>query len=286
MERPVAHGGDWTAGAGKAPSRSSLYGLIDTQVVQMDGVAKVDARGRLSAIGGTGRLVGIGPSANFAFSGRETTIDRCVELRDRFGGGDTQVVDGSGDTTTETRDVEGFSRVSISGVGTLLIDQTGEEGLTITAEDNILPRLRSDVVGDQLILGPEPNSSISPHEPIVYRLGVERLNELVVTGVTNVEIDGLESESFALDLSGVSNVMANGSVDSQHVVISGTSAYRAAGLASRNATVDITGLGEATLRVSRSLNGRVTGLGRLDYFGNPVVGVSVTGLGKVQKIGD
>ncbi|MGB5817698.1 MAG: hypothetical protein WBI27_21110, partial [Thermoanaerobaculia bacterium] len=51
------------------------------------------------------------------------------------------IVVGSGVTVTETRAVSGISGVSISGVGLLIIEQTGSESLTVTAEENILPLL-------------------------------------------------------------------------------------------------------------------------------------------------
>ena len=47
------------------------------------------------------------------------------------------VTQGSGTQKTETRSVSGFTRVTLSGIGTLNIQQTGTESLTITTDDNI-----------------------------------------------------------------------------------------------------------------------------------------------------
>jgi hypothetical protein len=58
------------------------------------------------------------------------------------------VTRGSGQLTTESRPVSGFTKVELSGTGELTIEQTGTESLTISAEDNILPRLTSEVSGD------------------------------------------------------------------------------------------------------------------------------------------
>jgi hypothetical protein len=68
---------------------------------------------------------------------------------------------GSGHLVTESRQVSGFDSVLLSGAGELILDQTGVESLTITAEDNIIGELTSDVVGGQLILGTRPGVSIS-----------------------------------------------------------------------------------------------------------------------------
>src|SRR5437868_6052334 len=50
-------------------------------------------------------------------------------------------VTGSGNLKTEVRQVSNFTQVDFSQVGTLTMEQTGVEGLTITADDNILPIL-------------------------------------------------------------------------------------------------------------------------------------------------
>src|SRR3954452_19692731 len=65
-------------------------------------------------------------------------------------------VQGSGNLRTETRSVSGFTAVDLSEQGHLVIEQNGTEGLTITAEDNILPLLTSNVSGDRLVLGTKP----------------------------------------------------------------------------------------------------------------------------------
>ena len=50
---------------------------------------------------------------------------------------------GSGQLAAEARQVSGFTKVELTGVGELTIEQTGAESLTISAEDNLLPQLTS-----------------------------------------------------------------------------------------------------------------------------------------------
>ena len=52
---------------------------------------------------------------------------------------------GSGTAATESRSVSDFRGVSVSGVGQVILENTGTESLTITAEDNIMPLLESEV---------------------------------------------------------------------------------------------------------------------------------------------
>ena len=94
------------------------------------------------------------------------------------GGGIT----GSGNLKTEVRQVSNFSQVDFSAVGTLTIEQTGIEGLSITADDNILPILTSDVSNSVLHLGAKDNQNYTTEKPITYLLSVKTLTGLTLSG--------------------------------------------------------------------------------------------------------
>ncbi len=92
---------------------------------------------------------------------RETRIKRCSLLWmtllvlattacDTF---ERETIDGSGTIVDQTRQVEGFDRIEISGQGQLDISLTGSESLMITADDNLLDLIESTVSGDRLLLG-------------------------------------------------------------------------------------------------------------------------------------
>ena len=53
-------------------------------------------------------------------------------------------VRGSGNVITESRTVAGFNAVELSGIGTLIIEQSDRESLEITAEDNLMRHIKSD----------------------------------------------------------------------------------------------------------------------------------------------
>lgn len=205
------------------------------------------------------------------------------------GGGSTTItgpgaiVQGSGVTVTETRSVSGISGVSISGVGLLIIEQTGSESLTVTAEENILPLLTVEIVGDLLILGIQPNTQINTTQGIVYRLTVRELDRISLSGATQVEASGLDTSYLEVSLSGASAAVLAGTAQRQLVAVSGASRYDSAALSCRYATVDISGASSAVVRVSDRLEGQVTGAAVLEYYGNPLVEVS--GGATVRRIG-
>ena len=202
------------------------------------------------------------------------------------GGGPTEPdpgVDGSGPFVTQSRSVSGFNGVSLSGVATLIIEQTGVESLAITAQENILPLLGSDVVGDLLVLGPRPGVNIGRGR-IVYELTVRDLNEVSASGVSKVEARGIDTPFLDVDLAGVTNMTSTGTADEQRIDIAGVASYQAGALRSRVVRINVAGVSSATLRVSERLDVNVGFLSTVKYFGNPVV--NKTGLGTVRRLGD
>src|SRR5579871_539987 len=81
--------------------------------------------------------------------------------------GDRRVT-GSGVVRSETRQVSGFDTVTLDGVGKVVITQNGHETLTVRAEDNLLPLLRTRVVNGTLRLGTAPGVNLRPTKPIEF----------------------------------------------------------------------------------------------------------------------
>jgi uncharacterized protein YaiE (UPF0345 family) len=167
----------------------------------------------------------------------------------------------------------------------LIIEQTGREALTITAEDNILPFLTSDVRNGSLILGTAPDVSLHPTRQIVYRLEVQDLCGIVVSGAGDIEAVGIDTPELHVVISGAANVVVQGVADWQDLVISGAGHYMAQELFSLIATVTVSGSGSALVRVSDRLEATVSGSGLVEYIGSPRVDAEVSGTGAVRRIG-
>ena len=69
----------------------------ENRPVKLQGIARVDTRGKKSSIGGAGRVTGLGPNSNFSFSGRQTNVNRCVNLLADFEGDDETGAGGLGE---------------------------------------------------------------------------------------------------------------------------------------------------------------------------------------------
>ncbi len=215
-----------------------------------------------------------------------TAAPGCFDFDNHFGPHDDHHLIGSGRVITEPRPVGDFDAVSLTGVGRLYVTQTGSESLEITAEDNVLRELRSDVVGGRLILGPEPGTSISNVRDIEYRLTVDRLHEIEVTGACEVFLDDLDTSRLRILASGSSRITASGSAERQDLRFSGTSLYRAENLDSRDVQLEVSGASFLKVRASDRIEGSLSGSSILEYYGRPTIRVDTSGASVVRHGGD
>ncbi len=190
------------------------------------------------------------------------------------------------DTTNvleESRDVSGFDEVELGGAGNLIIEQTGSESLTVEAEEDVLPKLTTEVVNDRLIIGPKPGTTVQTTKPINYKLTVEALDALDVSGSGDVEAEGIKTDRLTVTIGGAENVTVGGEADEQEIDISGSGVYRAEDLESKEAKIGVSGAGSAIVNASEKLDANVSGVGSVEYVGDPTVEQDVSGAGRVSK---
>jgi hypothetical protein len=193
------------------------------------------------------------------------------------------VTRGSGQVATESREVSGFSKVELSGSGELTIEKTGTESLSISAEDNLLTRLTSEVSNDTLVLGTKPNTTILPERPITYSVTVKDLTGVAVSGSGNVRVPDLTTTGLSVSISGSGAITVNGTVNDQDLDLSGSGRYEAAQLTSKTVKADISGSGTANVRATDVLDVKISGSGTMTYAGNPQVEQEISGSGKLIK---
>ncbi len=214
-------------------------------------------------------------------------------------------IKGSGNVISEEREVTGFNKVSLEGIGDLQIVQGDVESLKVEAEDNIIDRIESYVTGSVLHIGVERFINVIPTSGISYTLTVKDLNSIEISGYGDVYMQSLTTDSLAVEVSGggrinIENLSADsldielsgagdfdlaGVVDQQQVKLSGAGSYKAPDLQSRTATVIISGAGTAQLWVTEDLDVNLSGVGSLQYYGDARVHQNISGVGKVISLG-
>ncbi len=213
------------------------------------------------------------------------------------------LVRGSGDIATEEREVSGFHKVHLSGVGNLIITQGDKESLLIEADDNIIPLISTEVSRERLTISFRKGYSFIPTSKIKFYLTVKDLDEISLSGAGYISCEDFKTENLELDvsgagdidfkinaerieitLSGAGGITLSGKVDSQQVDMSGAGKYNGENLESRECEITVSGAGTATVNVSEELDVTIKGVGSVDYTGTPHIEQDISGLGKIKSI--
>jgi hypothetical protein len=190
---------------------------------------------------------------------------------------------GSGHIVTETRTVSGFTKISLAGTGRLVVDQSGQESLSIETDDNLLPYLTSEVVGGELRLGTKRGSHVSPTRDVVYHVTMKTVEGLSIAGSASIDATRLSGDQLTASASGSGDIKLAGQVHTLRIEIAGSGRYEGADLQSADATIRIAGSGDGVVAVSEKLDVNIAGAGSVEYIGNPTVTQSIAGAGSVHK---
>jgi len=214
---------------------------------------------------------------------------------------------GSGKLVTESRDVHDFRSIRLSFPAQVIINQGETESLTIQAEDNVAAEIDSQVVDGVLEINNLNGSHfpISPTKPVKITIVVKDLSELDFETAGEVNLEGLKTDQLKLmmngagaltldnvqlnmldcNLAGVGSIRASGTTDSENVHVQGLGSFNGGDLHSQMATVNLDGMGSATVWADKKLNANVDGLGSINYYGDAQVIKTVDGLGSSKNMG-
>jgi len=215
------------------------------------------------------------------------------------------MVTGSGNITNETRPLADWSAVSLSCPGTLELELGENHGITIEADDNILPLIETYVDGGRLVIRFAPGlGSVRPTQPIRFQAATSDIEAMTVSGAGDIRAPRIERPDLALDVSGsgsidvasaavsslTSRISGSGSLTVRgdavelEVRISGSGNLHARDLTSQRAHVEISGSGNAMVRVEREIEGRISGSGSIVYSGQPRINIRTSGSGRAVQM--
>lgn len=189
---------------------------------------------------------------------------------------------------SQTKKLEFFNAIELSGVGDLHIIQSDEQNFTVEAEDSILPLIKTYVKNKTLYIDLK-NASKHAEDKINYYLNVKNLEKIKSYSSSTVFIkDGFKTEELILsidgfgvmdanlnvlrliaEISGGGKVNASGMAEEQGIEISGTGEYNGNKLAGKIASLKIKGSGIAKMNLSEKITVIIPEDGTLKYCGKP-----------------
>lgn len=240
---------------------------------------------------------------------------------DRLAG---QQVEGSGTATTAERTVDPFTAIEMNTTGRLILEQ-GDQRVELRGDDNIVPRITTEIEDGALVIGTEENVGLDPEVPLEYRIrmpsieaveldgsgdiemspftveqlvleidgsGTVRTRELTGRSV-RLEIDGsgdgffpgIDTDRLEIEIDGSGSIEASGRAGAQIVDIAGSGDFVAPDLTGRTVQIRVAGSGDAQVGEADSLQVRISGSGDIRYRGSPVIDQQISGSGSVRPLG-
>jgi Putative auto-transporter adhesin, head GIN domain len=211
-------------------------------------------------------------------------------------------ISGNGNVRTEKRNTGGFTSVKTSGSIDVEINSGDTYEVSAEDDDNLLPYLVTEVNNGILDIHYKNNTSINNDHAKVY-VTAPSLDKIGVSGSADITIHDIlkNAQEIEINVSGSGNI--RGAVDAPIVSmrvsgsgnidlkgrtkdldcsVNGSGDINCAALRSENATVKVSGSGNAYIFASVHLSASSFGSGDIYYGGNPTTEIHTAGSGSVQ----
>jgi hypothetical protein len=192
---------------------------------------------------------------------------------------------GSGRSVTEERKVTGFTGIALSLPAHVNLVQTTVEGLTVTADDNVVPGIETVVESGVLHLRFRKGTTYTAKSPIRINVSAKAIDSIAVAGAGDVNAPGVHAGRLVVTISGSGDVRLGGRVEALDVRISGSGDVDAQRLDAQDATIALAGSGDVVVSARKALKANVAGSGDIGYYGDPAVRKAVVGSGSVRRLG-
>ncbi|MFD2365865.1 head GIN domain-containing protein [Pseudoduganella sp. GCM10020061] len=220
-----------------------------------------------------------------------------------FGGDE---VKGSGVSRTQARATGHFTGVELSLPAAAEVRIGATEGITIEADDNLLPMIETVVERGVLKVRPARDNLYLRSRNMKIVVTARSIDRLSLDGSGSITTGPLRAEKISLAVGG-SGTINVGSVDADRVsvavggsgdirvgggqasrlsvTIGGSGDVDAGGLKVGDAGITVGGSGTSTVWVTNRLSYTIAGSGDVRYYGDPRISRTVVGSGDAERLG-
>ncbi len=211
---------------------------------------------------------------------------------------------GSGHLITETRNLNSFSKIDISGGYRVIIKQdSAASSVTLTADDNLMQYIKTDLDGNELKIHSAHRICGSGQYVITIRL--KDLSYFKASGAIEVTSDGkitakdiefnlagatkvtlsLNADNVNTHCSGLTELDLTGQAKSHNVEMSGSGTINAFDFVTGAYSIQSSGMSHCRINVLNELNVNSSGVSEIQYRGNPAnVNDNKSGVSSLQKV--
>jgi hypothetical protein len=213
---------------------------------------------------------------------------------------------GEGPVVSEIRAISNFDKIALSVPADLVYVQSPNYFVEVKGQQNILQRLSTVVVNNELRIRFANNIRLKSYDRLVITVHSPNMNglelngsgkidvpgtisttnmKLGISGSGSIRIDSLKAQDLQLAISGSGYVYSRkGSAIDGDFLISGSGKADMQDYILQTADAQISGSGTIRISVQQSLDARISGSGNVYYQGNPFLNVQTSGSGRVIKL--
>ena len=212
--------------------------------------------------------------------------------------------DGNKNVITQTRNVATFDGLSVSGIFKVIYTQGEPQSVKIETDENLMEQVVTEVHGGKLEIGTK--GSIHNSSKMIAYVTSKSLNFLGMSGATKFNATNkIETQKLKIELSGVANatftanvtdVICNlsgtakldleGTGEQLSADLSGTAKLMAAKYEIKDAKVDASGVGTATINATKTVALNASGVSKITYTPHDnldIKKIEVSGMAHINK---
>lgn len=192
-------------------------------------------------------------------------------------------ISGHGSTTTENRNISGFTAISTAGSTNIYVSPGAAFKVEVKGYSNLLPYYETKLVNNTLQLGYKEGVNVKNDNTEVF-VTMPSLNGLSLAGSGNISTSGSfpAVTDFNTRIAGSGNIgFSTGSCSNFYATIDGSGNIRALNMVSDKAETNTSGSGNTEITANTTLKVRIAGSGNVYYRGTPLITTNISGSGAV-----
>lgn len=201
-----------------------------------------------------------------------------------------ETIKGNGNVKKETREVSGFTGVSLSGSMNVELAYGNSNSITIEGDENILPYIETKVEDGVLQIRTKNKTGFKTRTKLMVYVSLTKVTELKVSGSGNITGSGDFSNNgeTKVSLSGSGNIDVElNSFNETKISISGSGNVTLKGKSTNNIDATISGSGniDCSEIECNDVFAHVSGSGNIRVFANKSIDAKVSGSGNIYYKG-
>jgi Putative auto-transporter adhesin, head GIN domain len=190
---------------------------------------------------------------------------------------------GDGQPASEDRPIGPVEAIHSDGAFALRITIGPAPKLTIEADKNILPIIKTRSENGRLDI--YSDRSYSVNRRIMVTVSLPNVSDISASGSNQIQADGFAGGPLSVSLDGSNHAVLAGRVAALTCVLSGANHLAAQGLAAGSANVALNGSGDAAVDASQRIVANISGAGTITISGNPKErSTEVNGAGRINFV--